>query len=448
MCPPPAHVAWREACDPCRDTIVVVERACPPAPDCCGAGGFIGAEHVVTDGIIAGSESEVIVEAVRDTAAPPQVTSDSQSLPSAAPESRSVAAEPRPAGLEPVAPPPSLAPAGDVGAVQTTSVEQPVAESTAPAPGAEPPAAEVDEPSVLAAEPEMKQPIGEVAETPAVEPVETAEGVAPEEPLAPAEEAVAPAADEPEMREDAPLPGDEPASPAEPPMDEEAEAPAVTPPAEPETVPPEPAAEPEPVPADENIFEELDAEGDAVPAADDAEEMADEPAAVEPAAADDEAAGEPEAESPADPTGDPLADEPQAEPEMVEDEPAAPDAGSEEPADPFAEDGAVPAADGEPTDDSEPAGEPADPFAGSEPVRRWIDVTGTASMVAALVEVGADGRCVLEARGRRIAVPVENLSDHDRDYVRQAGARLAKLRADKAGETAAAAPAPTDTAGL
>jgi hypothetical protein len=81
-------------------------------------------------------------------------------------------------------------------------------------------------------------------------------------------------------------------------------------------------------------------------------------------------------------------------------------------------------------------------------VRRWIDVTGTASMVATLIEVGADGRCVLETRGRRIAVPVENLSTHDRDYVRQAGVRLAKLRADKAGETAAAAPAPTDTAGL
>jgi len=70
-------------------------------------------------------------------------------------------------------------------------------------------------------------------------------------------------------------------------------------------------------------------------------------------------------------------------------------------------------------------------------------------MVATLIEVGADGNCVLESRGQRFAVPVENLSGHDRDYVRQAGVRLAKLRANKAGETAAkAAPAPTDTAGL
>lgn len=70
-------------------------------------------------------------------------------------------------------------------------------------------------------------------------------------------------------------------------------------------------------------------------------------------------------------------------------------------------------------------------------------------MVATLIEVGADGRCVLESRGRRIAVPVENLSGHDRDYVRQAGVRLAKLKGEGAGGTAAAAtPASTDTAGL
>ena len=70
-------------------------------------------------------------------------------------------------------------------------------------------------------------------------------------------------------------------------------------------------------------------------------------------------------------------------------------------------------------------------------------------MVATLIEVGADGRCVLESRGRRFAVPVENLSGHDRDSVRQAGVRLAKLKGEGTGETAAAAtPAPTDTAGL
>ncbi|MFM7137048.1 MAG: SHD1 domain-containing protein, partial [Planctomycetota bacterium] len=109
-----------------------------------------------------------------------------------------------------------------------------------------------------------------------------------------------------------------------------------------------------------------------------------------------------------------------------------------------------PAADATPVDDSAPADAPAaDPFARGEPERRWIDATGTASMVATLIEVAADGRCVLETRGRRVAVPVKNLSGHDRDYVRQAGVRLAKLRADKASETAAAAvPAPIDTAGL
>ena len=176
--------------------------------------------------------------------------------------------------------------------------------------------------------------------------------------------------------------------------------------------------------------------------------MADEPAA--------EPAAEPADEPVADLFGD--ADEPAAEPEMTEDEPADSDGGEGEPA---AADDSAPAADGEPATESDPA-EPteptepaddsaapaADPFARGEPARRWIDATGTASMVATLIDVGADGRCVLETRGRRIAVPVENLSGHDRDYVRQAGVRLAKLKADKAGETAATAPAPTDTAGL
>ena len=145
---------------------------------------------------------------------------------------------------------------------------------------------------------------------------------------------------------------------------------------------------------------------------------------------------------------------------MTEDEPADSDAAEGEPAaDDDAAPSAEPVADGEPATESDPvepaepaddsAAPAADPFARSEPERRWIDATGTASMVATLIEVGADGRCVLETRGRRIAVPVEKLSGHDRDYVRQAGVRLAKLKADKAGETAAAAtPAPTDTAGL
>jgi len=71
--------------------------------------------------------------------------------------------------------------------------------------------------------------------------------------------------------------------------------------------------------------------------------------------------------------------------------------------------------------------------------------------VGTLVDVGGDGCCVLETRGRRIIVPLANLSPHDRDYVRHAGIRLAKVRAQAAGETVAApapAPAVTDTAAL
>ena len=71
-------------------------------------------------------------------------------------------------------------------------------------------------------------------------------------------------------------------------------------------------------------------------------------------------------------------------------------------------------------------------------------------MVAKLVDVAGDGSCVLETDGRQIRVPLDNLSDHDRDYVRDAGVRLAAVKGmqERAAEAASmAAPAATDTAG-
>jgi hypothetical protein len=71
--------------------------------------------------------------------------------------------------------------------------------------------------------------------------------------------------------------------------------------------------------------------------------------------------------------------------------------------------------------------------------------------VARLIEVEADGSCLLETESRQIRVPVANLSGHDRDYLRAAGVRLAALREARERAAAAAAtstPQATDTAGL
>lgn len=430
---------------------MVVERACSLAPACCGMGDFsvqYVVEHVVTDGIIASPTGEAAIETVIDTSAASQPVAEPRPPLVSEPEPSVAVAEPRAAGLEPVVPPPTLTPAGESSGVQPTSIEEPVAESAAPPPSTVPPLAAPATSSVLAAEPD--QPAAEEAAAPAIEP---AASVPPVEYPAPAEEAAVTPVTEPEMEEDEPVPGAEATAPAEPPTEEDADAPelpaepepvvseTITPePVVPEVIAPEPAAEVQPEP--DNIFEEFDAEGSETGPAGDEEELASEPAAA------NQAPEEPDVETAADPFGD----DPATEPEMIEAEPPVA-VGDDEPADPFAGDDpapTAPASDPEPAADPAPADEPAaaDPFVSSEPARRWIDVTGSSSMVATLIEVAADGRCVLVARGRRIAVPVENLSSHDRDYVRQAGVRLAKLRADKAGETAAAAPAPTDTAGL
>jgi hypothetical protein len=404
----------------------VVHSHCPPTPACCVDGVVVsddslaGGELVVAEGIIAGTTNDTFVESVIDTTGAPAPVVESQPTPAPDAQAPVAAVEPPAAGLVPAVSPPALAPAGEAGDVQTTSSEEPLAMPAAPAPVAEQPAAAPAEESVLANEAGMQPPAGDEA---VGSPVTPAEPVPPAEPPAPAAEAVAQEVAEPDMKTEEPLPSEEPAPAAEPPMEEdvapETPVPVEPEPMEPEPMEPEPAVEPQPEPAPEdgNIFEELDAEGgEAAPASEEDAAMAEEPAA-----------GEPE-EPGADPFGDAETGEPAAEPAMTEEEP--------------------PMTDQEPVAPEGGDSEPADPFARGEPARRWIDASGTASMVATLIEVGADGRCVLETRGRRIAVPVENLSGHDRDYVRQAGVRLAKSRTGEAGETAAAAPSPTDTAGL
>jgi hypothetical protein len=147
----------------------------------------------------------------------------------------------------------------------------------------------------------------------------------------------------------------------------------------PEPAPIVAAVEPPAPPVNTNLFEEVEADADAALLA---------PAPTEPASQPDE------------PTPTPAAEEPAAE------EPAAPSA--------------------------------ADPFgaAGSEPLRRWIDDTGSYATVGMLVELRADGVEIRKGNGRSVIVPLDRLSDHDRSYAAAAGARLAAERTASSSATA------------
>ena len=409
-CPPPA---WSE----CGETVVVREwvaadGCCPPVAcetlaACCGEGG----SDVVSVG------SAVAVE---------QVGEESQSV---------VVDQPTPAaavdgvatgGLEPVAPPlPELRSLRVGDAVVPASNDQPVSDAPAAVPAANEGPAEAD--PAPADEPEMREDAALPAEPLPGDPTDEptpAEETTPAVPLIPGLDD-----DEPPMEEDAD-PADEPAPAPEP----------------------APAAEPtpEPEPAEPNLFEEFEDED--APAGE--EEMTDEEEASNPFADD-----EPEAvaadEEMADEPSDPLADEPlPADADPFDDAPSDDPETLDEPG-PLEEDEVMvddseelPAADAGEDEPAPAAGE--DPVASAEPKRRWIHASGAHSLVATLVDVAGDGSCVLETDGRRIRVPLDNLSGHDRDYVRDAGVRLAAVKGmqERAAEAAStAAPAATDTAG-
>jgi hypothetical protein len=97
---------------------------------------------------------------------------------------------------------------------------------------------------------------------------------------------------------------------------------------------------------------------------------------------------------------------------------------------------ALPATEPEPINifEAEEGGE-----ASREPVRRWIHSHGDRSIVARLVGRPDAASCLLEIGSRRLMVPLDNLSDHDRAYVDRVGERLAESRR---------AARPGDTAGL
>ena len=66
--------------------------------------------------------------------------------------------------------------------------------------------------------------------------------------------------------------------------------------------------------------------------------------------------------------------------------------------------------------------------AAMEPIRRWIHAHGDRSLVARFIGLSGPATCLLEIGSRRIAVPLDRLSDHDRSYVDRAVERLAAAR--------------------
>ena len=191
--------------------------------------------------------------------------------------------------------------------------------------------------------------------------------VIPAQPIQPAAQPVAPAAEEPEAPAADPA-AEEPEAPAAEPGAEEPEAPAADPAAEqPEATATEPAAEEPEAPAAEPAAEAPETPA-AEPGAEEPEAPAADPAAEKPEAP----AAEPAAEEPEAPAAVPSADQPVTpaaeEPEAPADEP-----GAEEPeapaADPAAEEPEAPATDAGAAGEESPAEEPGEE-GGEEPVEK------------------------------------------------------------------------------
>ena len=88
----------------------------------------------------------------------------------------------------------------------------------------------------------------------------------------------------------------------------------------------------------------------------------------------------------------------------------------------------------------------------AEPMRRWIDNTGTHETVGTLIEVHADRIRILKRSGSYSTVPLARLSREDQTYVAATGVRLASERHTVESQPmtppAADAAGLTDTAGL
>lgn len=71
-----------------------------------------------------------------------------------------------------------------------------------------------------------------------------------------------------------------------------------------------------------------------------------------------------------------------------------------------------------------------------EAARLWVDATGRHAIVGVLVDVRADGRCVIDTGARILEVRGSDLRRRDRDYAAQAAERLVTRRGPGPAETA------------
>jgi ribonucleoside-diphosphate reductase alpha chain len=102
-------MVWSDGCDPCGETVVVVESPCLPAADCCG--GAVVMVDGAAEGVVVGSE---VADAV---AVSPSDAVVAQPTPAAEQPTTEAVAESKAVELERVPPQPATDPSG----VRTTS---------------------------------------------------------------------------------------------------------------------------------------------------------------------------------------------------------------------------------------------------------------------------------------------------------------------------------------
>lgn len=153
------------------------------------------------------------------------------------------------------------------------------------------------------------------------------------------------------------------------------------------------------------------------------------------------------------PVTEPIADAPPVEPNLFEEADrgdevdatpadAGPDSAvpADEPREPMPEPAESPVPPAASPDD-EPAAPPSNPLddaerRSGEAARMWVDATGRHAVVGVLVDVRADGRCVIDTGAGILEVRASDLRRRDRDYAAQAAERLATRSGPGLEETA------------
>ena len=368
----------------------------------------------------------------------------------------------------------------------TVAAPRQIAEKPMPMPVFEPPVstASAQEPALLSPKPESKPanlpleellkdeshesrpaeirlPVERPVETPVAEPLEELIQKPLAEPAGVPDEKEAPPAEEPAAEVPEELPEESAEEPAVDPAEEAFEEPVEEEMPVEERPRAQPAPAPPEAPVEENLFDAEDDQTNQPPAATESKAapvgVRAEPPVQAPVDAAEDLFRE-ESDTPATRTGAP-ADAPEelpedapeeAVPESVQDGAALssdPEAAVEEaeetgetvePDEPETED--VPA---EPKEDDPFASVPKAP---AEPMRRWIDNTGTHETVGTLIEGHADRIRILKQSGSYSTVPLTRLSREDQTYVAATGVRLASERHTV--ESQSITPPPTDAAGL